>query len=268
MKPSAGQGLYALMLNRKGRILTDMRLFLSEDETALDLEPSVTDVTAERMNDFKLSYKVDIKKDEGRAVFHLCGAEAAGCVSHITGADAGAMNPFDHRDCPEIDARAARTDRLGVTGFDIDTPGANAGEVRKLFEKGGAAFAGADVFEAVRIEAVIPVYGKDMDESTIAPEAGLENAVSFEKGCYVGQEVVARTHWRGRVNRHLAGFVFEGDPPPGGSEIFSDGSAAGRVTSSGFSPRLGAVAMGYIRREYAAAGTEILTSGGQRGKVV
>ncbi|HKQ31794.1 MAG TPA: glycine cleavage T C-terminal barrel domain-containing protein, partial [Thermodesulfobacteriota bacterium] len=109
-------------------------------------------------------------------------------------------------------------------------------------------------------EAGIPLYGTDMDEETIPIEADIWNALSFEKGCYVGQEVVARIKWRGHVNRHLSGLVMSDERiPRKGSEIFVGEKKIGYVTSAVQSPAVGKpIALGYVRREYIEPGTPVL----------
>ncbi len=271
LKLRAGEGIGALMLNQKGRILADMRLFRKDSETHLDLEAATAGKTMRLMNDFKLSYKVEIEKKEDRALFHLAGPEAPKIFSQFFQRDAEAMNRFDHFEGSVAGAHVwtARVDRTGKTGFDIETAPENSGKTLEAFVEKGVSHAGPEVLEIMRIEAAIPKYGTDMDESVIAPETGLMSAISFDKGCYVGQEIVARAHWRGRINRHFSAFVFSGEkPPPGGSEIISEqGAVIGRVTSSAFSPPAGSIAVGYIRREFKSPGTVIKTGAGQEGKV-
>ncbi len=271
LKPVPGEGIYAFMLNNKGRILTDMRLFKKDSETHLDLEANMAEETARRMNDFKLSYRLEIKRRENRALFHLTGPEVPKAVSQLLRTDAEAMKQFDHFESSIADAHVcmARVDRTGQVGFDIETAPENSRKVLSAFAEKGTVPVGREIFDIMRIESGIPEYGKDMDESVIAPETGLLCAVSFDKGCYVGQEIVARAHWRGRVNRHFSRFVFKGEkPPPQGEKIAcGERSGIGRITSSGFSPAAGAVAVGYIRREFTSPGTEIKTENGFEGKV-
>lgn len=103
----------------------------------------------------------------------------------------------------------------------------------------------------VRVEEGLPTIGRDMNETTLVQEAGLDtiDAVSFTKGCYTGQETVARVHFRGHVNRHLRGLTSEAPLPPGGAVMSGDGNTVGDVRSSIISPRLGPIALGMIRRE-------------------
>jgi folate-binding protein YgfZ len=118
----------------------------------------------------------------------------------------------------------------------------------------------AGALEVVRIEAGVPQWGVDMDENTIPNEAGLEKrAISYDKGCYIGQETIARIRTYGHVNRRLVQIELTGQNVPArGDKILLDGHEAGHVTSAGFSSRLGkALALGYVRREFATAGVTL-----------
>ncbi len=267
LKPVAGQGVYSLMLNRKGRVLCDMNLFMADGVTLIDIaDPAVAARMQTLMDELKLSYRVEIER-KTRNLVHIAGLSADDAAPVVLGREVKTMKPFDHFETDEA-VWAARCDRTGLKGFDIesDNPGVIA-EIEKQFASGGVLPASAQTLDILRIEAGVPEYGKDMDESVIAPETGLENAISFDKGCYVGQEIVARAHWRGRINRRFSGFLFDGQPPEPG-EIFShEGAPVGRITSSGFSPDFGAVALGYIRREHGESGAAVKTGNGCEGKV-
>ena len=100
----------------------------------------------------------------------------------------------------------------------------------------------------------------DMDESTVVLETGQDNAISYTKGCYTGQEIIARIHWRGHVAKRLAGLLCEGraDLAPDDEIQTPDGKSIGRVTSATFSPQLGcSIALGYVRYAHLAPGTEV-----------
>ena len=116
-----------------------------------------------------------------------------------------------------------------------------------------------ELYETLRIEAGIPHYGVDMDEETVVPETGLENMISYNKGCYIGQEVIARIHFRGKVAKELKGLVFEDENPeirPKDEIKSSDDKNAGFITSIIYSPKLGkTIALGYVRNAFAADGT-------------
>lgn len=133
------------------------------------------------------------------------------------------------------------------------------------FDAGDAEELDAQTFEVLRIERGIPVFGVDCDETTIVPELGHEGLISYNKGCYIGQEIIARIHFRGHVAKRLAGLAFEGRQTEivGGSELLTpEGKNAGRVTSVTFSPRLGrTIALGYVRYEHLAGGTRLACAG-------
>jgi folate-binding protein YgfZ len=127
--------------------------------------------------------------------------------------------------------------------------------VQEAVLEAGAETAGEEAAEALRIERGRPRYGIDLDDTVIPQEAGLnERAVSFTKGCYVGQETVARMFYRGKPNRHLRG-LRSAEPLEPGTELFYDDRLAGRVTSAAVSPRLGPIALGFVRREVPVGAT-------------
>jgi folate-binding protein YgfZ len=140
----------------------------------------------------------------------------------------------------------------------------------RITEKEGVEIDG-HLYEALRIESGVPKYGVDMDETTIVPELGLDGLISYNKGCYIGQEIIARIHFRGHVAKSLAGLVFSSPPYKGGvaagqggsqvgTELASrEGKNAGRITSVTFSPKLDrTIALAYVRYDYLATGTELL----------
>lgn len=123
-----------------------------------------------------------------------------------------------------------------------------------------------DLYEILRIEAGIPKYGVDMDETTVVPELGLDGLISYEKGCYIGQEIIARIHFRGHVAKQLTGLVLEPRSQNGdlaGTELAStDGKPAGKITSSAYSPNLEKqISMAFIRYDYLSEGTELSADG-------
>jgi len=119
-----------------------------------------------------------------------------------------------------------------------------------------------ELYETLRIESGIPKYGVDMDETTIVPELGIEEMISYKKGCYVGQEIIARIHFRGHVAKQLDGLVLEATLPAGSELMSSDGKNAGRITSVAYSPKLDkTIALAFVRYDYVAEGTELMADG-------
>lgn len=116
-----------------------------------------------------------------------------------------------------------------------------------------------ELFEVLRIEKGIPRYGIDVDESTIVSEVREDGLISYNKGCYIGQEIIARIHFRGHVAKQLRGLFIDGDAPEPGTELTSpEGKPAGRITSSCFSPKFGRnIALGIVRYDYLAEGTRV-----------
>ena len=130
----------------------------------------------------------------------------------------------------------------------------------------GAVEMSTDLQETLRIENGVPIYGIDMDETTIVPELGLDGLISYNKGCYIGQEIIARIHFRGHVAKRLTGLVSEPGAiatgfSPGAELTTKDGKNAGQITSVTFSPKLDKqIALAFVRYDYLSAGTE-LTAG-------
>jgi folate-binding protein YgfZ len=145
-------------------------------------------------------------------------------------------------------------------------------EADKEFGAADAVPVDDDLYETLSIESGIPLYGVDMDESTIVPELGLDGLISYNKGCYIGQEIIARIHFRGHVAKRLTGLIFSGDlglaADAGGTPAVqsmeltaADRKPAGRITSLTYSPKLEkAIALAYVRYDYLANGTELVVS--------
>ena len=154
----------------------------------------------------------------------------------------------------------ARVDQLGVPGFVIFTDAQQRDEVTRAVAEQGALHATPATLEAARIEARYPVFGMDMTSDTIPLEAGIEDrAISMTKGCYVGQEVIIRVLHRGhgRVARKLVQLQIEGDAPFPNAKVFAGDREVGFVTSAARSPRLGAIALGYLHRDFLTPGTGV-----------
>ena len=169
--------------------------------------------------------------------------------------------------------RIVRENRTGVPGYDVRCPRSVLEEIRKAFLLAGARQASHAEMESLRIEAGIPRWGFELTEAVLPDEAGLRERgfISDTKGCYVGQETVARIRTYGHVNRNLVRLLLEGDAPPCGSEIFFEEEKAGAVTSATRASASGqATALGYVRRERAAPGTRLLvrTAEGDRPATV
>lgn len=146
-------------------------------------------------------------------------------------------------------------------GADSFVPVEAAEEFKKELLAQNAVEISEELYEVLRIESGVPLYGVDMDETTIVSELGIENLISYTKGCYIGQEIIARIYFRGHVAKQLTGLVFEADEVsvnPNDELKSHEGKNAGRLTSVTFSPQLGkTIALAYVRYDYLAEGTEL-----------
>lgn len=259
-----GAGAYACALSPKGRIIADVRIYVEQDSLLIDIPERAVPGWSEMIRKY-VNPRIAPYTDLSSELAHLgvFGEGAAEALARALQVDAGELRQlgnWEHR--PMSDGvRVARSAELQVDGYDlfIESPAADA--VHAQLQAAGIAPGSAEAWEIVRVEAGRPEWGIDIDDSTLAQEANMDalGAISYTKGCYVGQEVVARIHFRGHVNRQLRGLRF-GHPEaaPSGSELFAtDGKAVGDVRSSVHSPRFGPIALAMVRREV-EPGTEIV----------
>jgi len=248
---SPGEGRYAAFLTHKGKMLGDLRILaVGEDPTGapsellLDTERVTLQTLFDMIRRFKVGYDVEVhKRTLERGLLSLIGPGAERIAPAEGLAETEHANVRAQLD--GVETLAVRTD----LGIDLlceaaDTEGLTAALLRR-----GAVAVAEQAAECLRIERGRPRYGIDLDESVIPQEAGLnERAVSFTKGCYVGQETVARLHYRGRPNRHLRGLRLS-EPAASGDELLLGERPVGRVGSAGLSPALGPIALALVRRE-------------------
>ena len=157
-----------------------------------------------------------------------------------------------------------RATHTGEDGYDIVIDSSRKAEFQQVLETGGAQSIGEDTFEILRVEAGIARFGQDMDETNVVNETNLDNAVSYTKGCYVGQEIIVRIKHRGHPAKKLTGLRFETDQQiePGAVIRSKENQEIGHVTSAVISPRLGSIGLGYVRYEHLAEGTHVVVGDG------
>ena len=157
-----------------------------------------------------------------------------------------------------------RASHTGEDGFDIVIDSSHKAELQNALEAAGAQPIGEDTLEILRVEAGIARFGQDMDETNVVPETNLNNAVSYTKGCYVGQEIIVRIKHRGHPAKKLTAMRFESDQQiEAGAVIRStENQEIGRVTSAVISPKRGSIGLGYVRYEYLAEGTRVVVGDG------
>ena len=247
-----GSGCYAAFLTPKGKMLGDLRVLDAGSELLLDTERVALQELFNMIRRFSLGYQVELhKRTLECGLESLVGPQADEAVSRAFGGDA-VPGAGEHSHVALGPVRAIRTD----VGIDLLFGADELEAVRAAVLGAGAVPVSAAAAECVRIERGRPRYGVDLDDSVIPQEAGLnERAVSFTKGCYVGQETVARLFYRGKPNRALRG-LRSATPIEVGAELTLDGRAVGQVTSAAVSPRLGPIALALVRRE-APPGTSV-----------
>jgi glycine cleavage system T protein len=269
-----GQGTYATLLNAQGHILTDFRVYCATDRLLIDTDADLHEKTMQSLQRYIIGDRVQIVP-LGRSALSIQGPKSRAFLSSVLPADSPLSAEYDHVtvDYSGTPVQVMRATSTGEEGYELWTEGEG---VLKIWESlrgrqsadpltpcGGAAL------ETLRIEAGIPRYGADMGEDTLPLEAGLLNALSFNKGCYIGQEIVERARSRGHVNWKLSGLLVEGPQPPApGENVISAGKEIGEVTSACVSPTLGrTIAMAYLRREVLEPGTRLTLSSGTGAEV-
>jgi len=265
---SPGQGCYAALVTAKGRMESDLHVHCLEDELLLDFEPGLTSKVTERLEKYIVAddvQVVDLKPHYG--LVSVQGPKAAAVAARL--ALSGPLPDTEYHSALITDDAIGELvivarPRVVVGGFDLYVPTAALGTVMDrlvaLVQAVGGRACGWDAFEMARIEAGIPRFGQDMDETNIPLEAGLEQrAVRYNKGCYVGQEVINRIHSVGQVSKALRGLVLpvDLDPLPSrGDKLIHEGREVGYVTSSLNSATFKRpIALGYVRREINEPGT-------------
>jgi folate-binding protein YgfZ len=251
MTLTPGEGRYAAFLTTKGKMLGDLRvLAVGADAAAplsellLDTERVALQALFDMIRRYKIGYQVELhKRTIERGLLSLIGPGA----ESIAGAER--LPDVEHANAGvEIDgvaAIAARTD-LGV---DLICDAADTRSLSAALCDRGAVAVSEGAAECVRVEHSCPRYGIDLDDTVIPQEAGLnERAVSFTKGCYLGQETVARLYYKGKPNRHLRGLRLS-EPATSGEQLLLGERPVGSVGSAVVSPRLGPIALALVRRE-------------------
>lgn len=262
-----GTGCYAAYLTPQGRMIADMRVIEVGDRVLLDLVPSVAASLTERLN--KLIFSEDVQVGDVTADLAEFGVHGPGAVEVL--AEAVSVSAAESRELPQYgnlrktfgnaEVIVVRDDYLGEPGFDMSVARAEAERLQAKIAAAGALEIGASTAEILRVEAGRPLFGVDMNTETIPLEAGIEDrAISFTKGCYVGQEVIIRVLHRGhgRIARKLVGLVMRGAEVPAAKDpILAGEQRIGEVTSAVHSPALGAIALAYVQRDHTAPGTQV-----------
>src|SRR5262245_36462907 len=256
-----GQGTAAAFLDAHGKVMALLFVYALDDRLLLELPAGRTAKTLDALDHFLISEKAYFEvADEMFAILAVQGPRAADLVSTLAARTID-LAPLAHAEVTIAGApvRVIHRREAGVPGFHLWTAAAQGEALWRTLTGAGATPVGVQALDQHRVEAGVPWYGRDIDETGIFPETRLEHLVSYTKGCYIGQEVVARVKYRCHVNRALAGLVLEGDRVvASGARVTFDGKDIGRITSSVWSPALGRpIALGYVRREHYEPGSPV-----------
>ncbi len=265
-----GSGCYAALLTAQGRILADMSVYVFANSILLEVEGGLEKKLILNLEKLRVTEEVEFTDVTGRSILlSLQGQKSEALVGALIHGPVMVTQEYHHTNFQILDTPATliRRSVTGERGFHLliaNEPGKGEPIVKRIMEVGrlyGLRPVGLGAYEILRIEAGIPRYGVDMTEETILSETGLEGTAASEtKGCYPGQEVVARIKAYGGLNRKLSGLVFDkGALPRNGDKILSGAQEIGFVTSACHSPVLGrGIALGYLKKGEYAVGDEVI----------
>jgi folate-binding protein YgfZ len=276
-----GSGCYALLLTPQGRIVADLHVLLRPEELWLELPRAEVPVVRERLA--KLVIADDVRLTERSQEFGRMGVEGPSALpllrEVLSPADQDRAAALSPDACVEVKIAGVKVvlSAFGWTGeraLQLFVPGATAETQRvrdALLAAGarhGLVVAHEEVLEILRVEAGIPRLHAELSEQVLPPEARLERAISYTKGCYTGQEIIARLRSRGQVAHLLVGIAAEaGGAAKRGDAVRVSGEGVGEVTSAVYSARAGEIALAFVRRAHAVPGTAVSVGAG-RGRVV
>jgi len=285
-----GRWMPAAFPNVQGRLVAAVRVIRLRDEGTdknvyptflIDTEAATHERVLKTIERFTLAgdFRVNDMTSQ-TAMLSVQGKKAASVVGSVLGEAAAASAPNAVRQVSwqqagsPADVTVVHASHTGEDGFDLIVDNDHANSLWNALQQAGAQPVGYDAFEILRIEAGSPRYGVDMDETNIVTETNLDDTVSYTKGCYIGQEIIARIKYRGHVAKKLSALIFDGTVEVNAGSIIKsvDGKEVGRITSVTYSPKLNrTIALAYLKYDYLAADTAVKVVAADRvssGKVV
>ncbi|MCI0642965.1 MAG: hypothetical protein L0Y72_05495 [Gemmataceae bacterium] len=263
-----GFGCEAFFTTHKARVVAHGWIQHEKGVFWIDVVAGLAEKLVAHLDHFLVSEQVGIVNRSAEwSMLRVCGPKAENL------ADLVGLNPLQQRLlewAPGKIVRARRFPGLSLPCFDFFSPRDERPALLDWLTKNGVVMAPLDVWHTLRVEAGLPEYGKDIDENRLVMEVGrTAQAISYTKGCFLGQEPIVMARDRGQVNRTLLGLKLEGpDPVAAGSKVLHEGNEVGQTTSSVFSPGLNqAIALAYLRRGSQTPGTELLLEAGRKAIV-
>ncbi len=271
---AVGQGCRAVVVTSKGRMVADLRVYRRQDEIWLETAADRAEALQVHLDRFIIMEDCLVEDRSTQfALLSVFGPRALECLRGVfgLGKDAWAeLAPFTQIEVrlpsfSELPIALAKDDASDPPRFDLWMPPTSAPAVWGELLRAGAQPIGLNAAEILRIEAGRPRFGAELDEDTLPLEAGLKDEIAYDKGCYIGQEIIARVTYRGHVNRELRGLLLPAMPPPVPSVLTLAGQSIGELRSAERSAVAGAlpVGLGYLKREALTEGTKVnLPDGG------
>jgi len=248
----------------QGRLIGVVRVIRgSEPAFLIDTEAASHEAVLKTISRFPLAG--DFKVADVTSETALLTVQGQGAAEVIGKVFKTSVSDLPGNGVAEIDSvMFIRASHTGEDGFDIVVDSSRKAEIQQALEAAGAQTIGDDTFEILRVEAGIARFGQDMDETNVVPETNLDDAVSYTKGCYVGQEIIVRIKHRGHPAKKLTGLRFETDQQVEAGAVIrsTENQEIGRVTSAVVSPKRGSIGLGYVRYEYIAEGTRVVVGDG------
>jgi folate-binding protein YgfZ len=260
-------GAYATILSQQGKVIADVRVLCAMNSFYLDFWENLKDKLLDHLNRYLIADEVEIiDRSQEYTIVSIQGPQAQALLRRTIPGDIELPTRPKQHGMIDIDGAAVcvvNDSHTGEAGYDLIVPLSSAANIAQKLTNAGkefsAAWIGEEALNILRVEAGIPRYGVDFTEDNLLLEVGIDNAFSFTKGCYLGQEVVERIRSRGHVNKKLSGLLLDGETPAkAGDVIESAGKPIGMVTSSVFSPALKqSIALGYLNKDFWTPGGEV-----------
>jgi folate-binding protein YgfZ len=261
-----GQGIYAFLLNPQGHILGDLIAYNRGEHTLVDTEQSQLEKILATFDHYIIMDDVEVANISDKlSAIGLTGPTAE-AVLKAAGFEVPELRPLQFADVPwqQTNVSIVRGESVSFPSYEIWVAPEHAAAVREALQRAGAVPVGREALELYRIALGIPLYGKDIRERDLPQETEQQRALNFNKGCYVGQEIVERIRSRGAVHRKFTGFTVTGAALAPGTKIQAQAKDVGEITSSAVIPSPEGehtVALGYIRREVGVPGKQVEIAG-------
>ena len=257
-----GQGAETALLDTFGKVTALLVVHALDDRLVLETDRPLAEPLLAAIDRYHFSERVELEDVSGASgILTVAGPHARKAIESTLGHGLPDLSRWQHLTAPweGTQLRIVRTEEAGEEGYDLWVPTAGLALLWDRLRDAGARPVGREAWDVLRVEAGVVRYGIDVDASTLLLEAPLADAYSLTKGCYVGQEVVARVTYRGHVNRKIVGFRFpDARVPAAGAPVLVEGKEVGRITSAVLSPAVGiALALGFLRREHQEPGTRV-----------